>query len=67
MTKREFYVLRDKSGVARFGLCTRCNQQFLPLGEIWGQIEDFLRRKFDEHICDPMRSEVASAAPGHSV
>jgi hypothetical protein len=32
-------------------VCKRCNQRFFPNKRCLGQIEDFLRRKFEEHRC----------------
>ena len=49
--KREFHIVRDELGNPQFGRCERCGRTFLPLGDIWGQVEDFLRRKFEEHKC----------------
>ena len=49
--KREFHIVRNNLRRPQFGVCARCSQKFIPLGDIWGQVEDFLRRKFDEHRC----------------
>jgi len=49
--RREFHIVRNNLRRPQFGVCARCSQKFIPLGDIWGQVEDFLRRKFDEHRC----------------
>ena len=51
MSKRELHIVRNDLGNPQFGICARCGQTFLALGDIWGQVEDFLRRKFEEHKC----------------
>jgi hypothetical protein len=51
MAKREFHIVRGNSQKPLFGVCNGCGQAFLAFGDIWGRIEDFLRRKFEEHAC----------------
>ena len=51
MAKRELHIVRNELGNLQFGICERCGQTFLALGDIWGVVEDFLRRKFEEHKC----------------
>ena len=53
MAKREFHIVRDELRRPQFGVCERCGQTFLVLGDIWGLVEDFLRPKFEEHQCLP--------------
>jgi len=57
MARREFHIVRDESGRPQFGICERCGETFLPLGDVWGRIEDFLRRKFEEHTCSLRNAE----------
>lgn len=57
MLKRECQIVRGTDGTTRFGMCTHCKRHFLPAGEIWGRVEDFLRRKFDEHKCERITTQ----------
>ena len=61
MAKREFHIFRDESGTLDFGVCMRCRQRFSPAGEIWGRIEDYLWRKFNEHKCKPEDANESTA------
>jgi len=51
MVVREYRLVRNKKGTILFALCTKCHRQFLPEGNVWGQVEDFLLRKFNAHQC----------------
>jgi len=51
MARREFHIVRDESRRPQFGVCERCSRKFLPIGDIWGRVEDFLWRRFWEHKC----------------
>lgn len=61
MAKREFHIFRGTDGTTRFGVCTYCKRHFLPAADIWGRVEDFLRRKFDEHKCEKITMQSDSS------
>jgi hypothetical protein len=51
---REIHIVRNGSGEPASVLCTECGWQFAltsPAEDIWGRVDDLLRRKFEEHKC----------------